>query len=133
MTTMASAPKAVIGGVDTHADAHVAAVCDQLGAVLGTRSFPTTARGYRQLLAWLRSFGSVEKVGVEGTGSYGVGLTRVLLAAEVEVVEVLRPNRQTRRRHDKTDVVTRSLRPGRCSPVTPPVSPRPTTAAASRE
>ena len=105
MTTMASAARAVIGGVDTHADVHVAAACDEFGAVLGTRSFPTTARGYRQLLAWLRSFGPLEKVGVEGTGSYGVGLTPFLLAAGVEVVEVLRPNRQTRRRHGKTDVV----------------------------
>lgn len=105
MTTLTSAAAAVIGGVDTHADVHVAAACDQLGAVLGSRSFPTTARGYRQLLVWLRSFGPLEKVGVEGTGSYGVGLTRFLLAAGVEVVEVLRPNRQTRRRHGKTDVV----------------------------
>lgn len=105
MTTMTSAPKAVTGGVDTHADVHVAAACDQLGAVLGTRAFPTTARGYRQLLAWLRSLGTLERVGVEGTGSYGVGLTRALLAAGVDVVEVLRPNRQTRRRHGKTDVV----------------------------
>ncbi|MGH8882475.1 MAG: IS110 family transposase, partial [Stackebrandtia sp.] len=105
MTTMASAAAAVIGGVDTHADVHVAAACDALGTVLGSRSFPTTGRGYRQLLAWLRGFGSLEKVGVEGTGSYGVGLTRFLLAAGVEVIEVLRPNRQTRRRHGKTDVV----------------------------
>ena len=59
MTTMASTPGAVIGGVDTHADVHVAAAIDRLGAVLGTRSFPTTGRGYRQLLAWLRSFGPV--------------------------------------------------------------------------
>src|SRR4051794_32001163 len=105
MTTMASTPGAVIGGVDTHADVHVAAAIDRLGAVLGTRSFPTTGRGYRQVLAWLRSFGPVGKVGGEGAGSYGVGLTRVLLAAGVEVIEVLRPNRQTRRRHGKTDVI----------------------------
>ena len=45
MTTMASAATAVIGGVDTHADAHVAAVCDELGAVLGICAFPTTGRG----------------------------------------------------------------------------------------
>lgn len=62
-------------------------------------------RGYRQLLCWLRSFGTLQKVGVEGTGSYGVGLTRALHAAGVEVIEVLRPNRQTRRRYGKTDVV----------------------------
>ena len=43
MTTMTSTAPAVIGGVDTHADVHVAAACDHLGAVLGTKSFPTTA------------------------------------------------------------------------------------------
>jgi len=105
MTTMTSTAAAVIGGVDTHADVHVAAACDQLGAVLGTQAFPTTTAGYRQLLRWLRTFGDLRVVGVEGTGSYGVGLTRFLLEASVEVREVLRPNRQVRRRNGKTDVV----------------------------
>ena len=105
MTTMTLTAPAVIGGVDTHADVHVAAACDQIGTVLGTASFPTTAAGYRQLLTWLRSFGELTIVGIEGTGSYGVGLTRFLLEAGVELREVLRPNRQVRRRHGKTDVV----------------------------
>jgi transposase len=105
VTTMTSAARAVIGGVDTHADVHVAAACDQLGAVLSTQAFPTTTVGYRRLLVWLRSFGDVQTVGVEGTGSYGVGLTRFLLDAGVELREVLRPNRHVRRRHGKTDVV----------------------------
>jgi transposase len=105
MTTMTSTATAVIGGVDTHADVHVAAACDQVGGVLGTRSFPTTTAGYRQLLTWLRGFGDLTVVGVEGTGSYGVGLTRFLLERGVELREVLRPNRQVRRRHGKTDVV----------------------------
>jgi transposase len=105
MTTMTSTAAAVIGGVDTHADVHVAAACDQLGTVLGTQSFPTTTAGYRQLLGWLRTFGEVSVVGIEGTGSYGVGLTRFLLEAGVDLREVLRPNRQVRRRHGKSDVV----------------------------
>src|SRR3954471_4831076 len=105
MTTMASTAAAVIGGVDTHADVHVAAACDHIGTVLGTKSFPTTAAGYRQLLGWLRGFGDLSVVGIEGTGSYGVGLTRFLLEAGVELREVLRPNRQVRRRNGKTDVV----------------------------
>jgi transposase len=105
MTTMALRSGVVIGGVDTHADVHVAAACDQIGSVLGTESFPTTAAGYGQLLRWLRGFGEVEKIGVEGTGSYGVGLARHLADRGVEVIEVNRPNRQTRRRRGKTDVV----------------------------
>ncbi len=36
-------------------------------------------------------------MGVEGTGSYGAGLARFLSAEGVEVKEVIRPRRQTRR------------------------------------
>jgi transposase len=105
MTTIALTDAVVTGGVDTHQDQHVAAALDQLGQVLGTQSFPTTVAGYRQLLSWLTSFGRVDKIGVEGTGSYGTGLSRHLLEQEVEVLEVARPNRQVRRRFGKTDVV----------------------------
>ena len=61
--------------------------------------------GYAALLEWLRGHGSVERVGVEGTGSYGAGLARSLAAADVDVVDVNRPNRQMRRRRGKTDTV----------------------------
>jgi transposase len=47
----------------------------------------------------------VERVGVEGTGSYGAALARHLAREGVAVVEVGRPNRQVRRRYGKTDVV----------------------------
>lgn len=39
---------AVVGGVDTHKDLHVAAVVDQNNKVLGTQYFSTTRQGYRQ-------------------------------------------------------------------------------------
>lgn len=93
----------VTGGVDTHASVHVGAVVDLIGAVLATASFPTTTSGYRELLAWMRSFGTLVRVGIEGTGSYGAGLTRYLADARVVVVEVNRPNRQHRRRRGKSD------------------------------
>jgi len=93
----------VTGGVDTHADAHVAAALDHIGGLLGTESFPTTPAGYDRLLAWLRSFGPVGLVGVEGTGSYGAGLTRQLVGAGVRVVEVDRSDRQARYRSGKSD------------------------------
>ena len=95
--------RTVIGGVDTHADAHVAAAVDRNGGVLGIEAFPADTAGYQDLLRWLTSFGSVCRVGVEGTGSYGVGLARFLDAQAVEVVEVDRPNRQTRRKVGKSD------------------------------
>jgi transposase len=93
----------VTGGVDTHADTHVAAVLDQVGRVLGTEAFPADEAGYAGLLVWLRRHGELARVGVEGTGSYGAGLARALAAAGVPVLEVTRPDRQRRRRHGKSD------------------------------
>jgi hypothetical protein len=49
------------------------------GRLLGDREFPADRGGYRQLLHWLGRHGQVGVVGVEGTGSYGAGLTRYLL------------------------------------------------------
>lgn len=93
----------VTGGVDTHADAHVAAAVDGNGGLLGIESFPATEAGYEDLLGWLAGHGEVVRIGVEGTGSWGVGLTRFLTGHGVEVVEVDRPNRQDRRKQGKSD------------------------------
>jgi transposase len=103
--TMAHDCTGVVGGVDTHADLHVAAALDSTGRLLGTESFTADPAGHRRLLAWLRAFGSVEVVGVEGTGSYGAGLTRHLLAEGVRVVEADRHSRRVRRRRGKSDTV----------------------------
>ena len=103
MLTIADAGRPVTGGVDTHAEVHVAGVADQTGRVLGTREFPATAAGYAAALAWMRGHGDLVKVGVEGTGSYGAGLARYLAACGIEVAEVIRPNRQVRRRRGKSD------------------------------
>ena len=100
MTTM---PPRITAGVDTHLDVHVTAALDERGGLLGVESFPTTAAGYRRIVGWLRGFGQLELVGVEGTGSYGAGLVRHLHAEGVRVVEVDRPNRQRRRRRGKSD------------------------------
>jgi transposase len=101
--TIVEKQRPVTGGVDTHLEVHVAAVVDEVGGVLGIESFPTTESGYAQLVAWLGSFGPVQRVGVEGTGSYGAGLARHLASARLDVVEVDRPNRQARRRAGKSD------------------------------
>ena len=93
----------VVGGVDTHRDTHVAAVVDDAGRLLGADQFPTDTAGYRRLVAWMWSWGRITRIGVEGTGSYGAGLTRHLGEAGIEVVEVNRPNRQLRRLRGKTD------------------------------
>src|SRR5499427_3560991 len=95
--------RAITGGVDTHADVHVAAALDSIGGLLGVAEFPATPAGYAQLLGWLGGFGAVCLVGIEGTGSYGVGLVRYITAAGVRVVEVDRADRQDRRRAGKSD------------------------------
>ncbi|WP_406191670.1 transposase [Streptomyces sp. NBC_01017] len=95
----------VVLGVDTHKDIHVAAVITTLGASLAHQEFPATAVGYRQLLAWARSFGVLHRAGVECTGSYGTALTRSLCREGIDVVEVNQPDRATRRKHGKTDAV----------------------------
>ena len=105
MTIVGNNPEAVIGGVDTHVDVHVAAAVNHVGGVMGVEAFPTTRAGYRKLLGWLRSHGELTLIGVEGTGSYGVGLSRYLTRAGIAVVEVDRPNRQVRHRQGKSDPV----------------------------
>ena len=105
--TMVEDACVITGGVDTHADTHVAAALDPLGGLLGVREFPATAAGYADLLDWLGGFGTVALVGVEGTGSYGAGLARCLAAAGVRVVEVDRAGRQDRHRNGKSDPLLR--------------------------
>ncbi|MEV4921236.1 IS110 family transposase [Streptomyces tirandamycinicus] len=95
----------VTGGVDTHGETHHAAVIDRLGRHLADREFPATGTGYRQLLAWLRSFGTVAAVGVEGTGAYGAELARILRRAGLTVIEVDRPDRKMRRTKGKSDPI----------------------------
>ena len=93
----------VIIGVDTHADQHTAAVIDTLGRVLDTCQITTDRAGFKQLLKWARSFGTVTRAGVEGTGSYGAGLCRYLRDHDIAVFEIDRPNRRMRRRRGKSD------------------------------
>ena len=93
-------------GVDTHIDQHVGVALDQFGRRLGTRSVPTTPAGFATLLAWAGGFGVIERIGIEGTGSYGAGLARWLGARGLTIVEVERPHRhgrQVRRRRGKSD------------------------------
>jgi len=103
MTLTIVETSAITGGVDTHADAHVAAALDPVGGLLGVQEFPASPAGYARLLGWLGGFGTVCLVGIEGTGSYGAGLARHVTAAGIRVVEVDRSDRQDRRRQGKSD------------------------------
>jgi transposase len=105
MQSMTQQDAVVVGGVDAHADTHHAAALDQRGALLSTKSFPTTTSGYRQLLDWLSSFGEIDAVAVESTGSYAAALVRYLREHDVQVVEVNQPHAHTRRRVGKSDPI----------------------------
>ena len=104
MTSMASSTtRVVIGGVDTHGQTHHAAIIDEVGRQIGDREFPATPAGYRALAGWLSEQGTVEMIGVEGTGAYGAALARYLRSIGLTVVEVDRPDRKSRRAHGKSD------------------------------
>jgi transposase len=105
MNRMTEIRRLVTGGVDAHADSHHAVALDAQGRLLGDALFPTSARGYQELLGWLEGFGELGVVGVESTGAYAAGLVRFLSAHGVAVVEVNQPHAHTRRRRGKSDPV----------------------------
>ena len=87
----------VVIGVDTHKHVHVAAVMDPVGGIVDTLTVTTDSPGFRQLLGWAASFGTIIAFGIEGTGSYGAGLTSFIRRQGHKMVEVNRPDRRTRR------------------------------------
>ena len=105
MTPSTDPPIHVTAGADTHRDTHMIAALDQRGAELGVREFATDPTGHDDILDWLESFGTIDRIGVEGTGTYGAGLCRFLQRHDIDVVEVTRGDRQERRSHGKSDPV----------------------------
>jgi transposase len=105
MSTIAQHTREITGGVDTHKDTHTAAAVDSAGRVLGFEQFAAAGAGYRRLLVWLRSFGVLVLVGVEGTKGYGAGLPRYLREQDMDVVEIDRPDRKAHRWQGKSDPV----------------------------
>ncbi|MCW2846768.1 MAG: family transposase [Marmoricola sp.] len=95
----------IYGGVDTHEDTVHVAVIGAEGGDLDDREFPTTPAGYRRALAFILSYGEPAAVGIEGTSSYGAGLTRFAVGEGFNVVEVVRPERAERRRLGKSDPI----------------------------
>lgn len=94
-------------GVDTHRDEHVAVALDGFGRDLGSLTIAANPSGYAQLWQWAFELGE-PLFGVEGTGSYGAGLTAFLAAAGGEVFECERPRRRDRRR-GKSDLIDATL------------------------
>ncbi len=96
----------VIVGVDTHKAEHVGFAIDGLGGDLGELQVLATPSGYTELLAWADNFGPVHAFGVEGTGSYGIGLAKFLRRHGRKVIECSRPPRAGERRgNGKSDAI----------------------------
>lgn len=95
----------VIVGVDTHKHVHVAVAINGLGARLATCKAPADRAGYAHLVAWARALGTVEVFGIEGTGSYGVGLASFVRRHAMRVVEVSHCDRRKRRNTGKSDTL----------------------------
>ena len=104
-----SIPPAISGhivvGVDTHKHIHVAAILDTTGGIQATMMIATDTGGFQQLLAWAQSFGQIIAFGIEGTGSYGAGLTSFVRRKGYKVIEVNRADRRMRRLVGKSDTL----------------------------
>lgn len=99
----ATPPTHLVGGIDPHADTIHVAVVTAVGKPVGDAEFHTGPDGYQAAIGFLTSSGAIERVGVEGAAGYGAGITRALVAARLDVVEVERSTRSDRRRAGKTD------------------------------
>lgn len=88
----------VFCGVDTHADSHWLCVLDWRGRKVLSRQFPADAAGYEALAGAIAAAGEPACVAMEGTSSYGAGLTRHLASLGMPVREALSPARTQRRR-----------------------------------
>jgi hypothetical protein len=93
----------VVIGVDTHKYVHVAVALDDFGGVLGTEKFTADTAGYGQLIDWSMAHGHLLTFAIEGTGSYGAGLTAAVRRRDIGVVEVMRTDRRDRRLRGKSD------------------------------
>lgn len=106
MAGMTAQPRRrVVVGVDTHKHVHVAVALDQVGAQLTEGFFSADRAGYRDLIAWASGLGDQLTFAIEGTGSYGAGLTSAVRRSGTGVVEVMRADRRDRKLRGKSDTL----------------------------
>ena len=104
IASLAAVGKIVVG-VDTHKHLHVAVALDELGARLGELTISADSDGYAALAAWAEQIGRIGAFGIEGTGSYGVGLASFLRRRGHRIIEVNRGDRRGRRSNGKSDTL----------------------------
>lgn len=91
-------------GVDTHKLSHTISVVAVNGAELATTTIPVDAFGCRRMLAFAKKHAPGRRLwAIEGTGSFGAGLTTYLLEQSERVAEIDRPARPARRNGAKSD------------------------------
>jgi transposase len=104
MTPMLADKVDFVIGVDTHRDSHTAAVVTAAGGLVERVAVATDAFGFHKLVAFAGAHATGRRVwAIEGTGSFGAGLTTHLLERGEWVVEIDRPARPARRDGAKSD------------------------------
>ena len=106
MTIVAQLFEHVVG-IDTHARTHTyCLIAAATGAVIDTATFPTTKTGNARAITWIvrRTSGSV-LAAVEGTSSYGAGITAAMSEAGFDVAEVRPAARSTHAHRGKSDAL----------------------------
>ena len=84
-------------GIDTHKGTLAASAVDDTGREGAARTFRNSAQGHQSLVSWAEAMGPERRFGIEGSGSYGAALARLLVGARERVVEV--PSNLTARAH----------------------------------
>lgn len=86
-------------GIDTHKATLAACAVDALGTALDERTFANDPAGHADLAAWVSEL-DAERVGLEGSSSFGAAAARHLATAGVDVREV--PPHLSRRERIRT-------------------------------
>lgn len=110
MSMLAEVVDAVIGA-GTHRDVHHAEIAHPSGAVIAACSVRNTSAGYAELLNWAAEHAPGPRLAacIEGTRSYGAGLSRAATAAGLVVIECEQPTRRRRRGKGKSDPIDAHL------------------------
>jgi len=93
-------------GVDTHAATHTLAVVDAVtGAQVDRQTFPVTPAGLNRAVDWAarRADSDATLFVIEGVGSYGAGVARIVAGRGFDVVEPSMMSKAQFRGHGKSD------------------------------
>jgi hypothetical protein len=95
----------VVIGVDTRKYVHVAVALDEFGGLIDSQDFAADRAGYSKLIDWAAYLDRKLTFAIEGTGSYGAGLTAAVRRRDIGIIEVLRTDRRDRRLRGKNDTI----------------------------